>query len=266
MGSAEFMLLVLRLLLVVVAVTAGIVACLTVVGCITGLVQGETFQCVGDWIVFVVVPLVLAPLSVCLFYLARSVRRIERSRSPAASEGSPGSDVVCPQCQSDTLVKGPRRTEWLFRARHVARCLTCGEHLIVPRRVWEGLPRPQLGDPHETFDDKLDLMRHYPMTAGHGVCTVLGAVAAFAAAFYLSLAWDLSTPISAAVFLALIFGAWWLGYLLFPARRRPGQRCAKCGYDLRACTAPRCPECGTPFDPRQVKLRIARPREPDKPG
>ena len=74
-GSAEFMLLVLRLLLVVLAVTAGIVACLTIVGCITGLVQGEMFQCVGDWVMFVVTPLVLTPLSVCLLYLARWVRQ-----------------------------------------------------------------------------------------------------------------------------------------------------------------------------------------------
>ena len=26
-------------------------------------------------------------------------------------------------------------------------------------------------------------------------------------------------------------------------------RCARCGYDLQGLTEPRCPECGTPFDP-----------------
>jgi predicted amidophosphoribosyltransferase len=26
--------------------------------------------------------------------------------------------------------------------------------------------------------------------------------------------------------------------------------CINCGYDLRAQTTPRCPECGEPFDPK----------------
>ncbi len=30
--------------------------------------------------------------------------------------------------------------------------------------------------------------------------------------------------------------------------------CANCGYDLVGLTDPRCPECGTPFDPRLLQL------------
>jgi hypothetical protein len=33
----------------------------------------------------------------------------------------------------------------------------------------------------------------------------------------------------------------------------PPGHCAKCGYNLRGLPEPRCPECGTPFDPRQHK-------------
>ena len=29
--------------------------------------------------------------------------------------------------------------------------------------------------------------------------------------------------------------------------------CLKCGYDLRGQTEPRCPECGTPFDPALIQ-------------
>ncbi len=32
--------------------------------------------------------------------------------------------------------------------------------------------------------------------------------------------------------------------------RRYTGRCEKCGYSLTGLSAPRCPECGTPFDPR----------------
>jgi len=36
------------------------------------------------------------------------------------------------------------------------------------------------------------------------------------------------------------------------ARRFPGH-CLKCGYNLRGLPEPRCPECGTPFDPSRLK-------------
>ena len=35
-------------------------------------------------------------------------------------------------------------------------------------------------------------------------------------------------------------------------RRGPTGRCAECGYDMRGLPEPRCPECGTPFDPEDM--------------
>jgi hypothetical protein len=261
----KFMLFLACVLSVIVALAAAFVACVMIAGCVIELAQGGTLACQGDWIFFVVAPVVLALISVGLLYLAVRFRRVERTRMAATGNRTPHVDLPCPQCRADMLVKGPYHVEYLFRTRYVARCLTCGEHLVVPRRVWEGLPRPQLGDPHETLNDKLDLMRHYPMTAGHAVCVVFGVVVGFTAAIYVGLVWGNGVGFIGLLFMGLAWVAWWVGYALFPRPRRPGQRCAICGYDLRACTAPRCPECGTPFDPRRVKLRIAAPHEVEKP-
>jgi hypothetical protein len=38
--------------------------------------------------------------------------------------------------------------------------------------------------------------------------------------------------------------------LLVPWRRRRHGLCVRCGYSLRGLPEPRCPECGTPFDPK----------------
>ena len=35
-------------------------------------------------------------------------------------------------------------------------------------------------------------------------------------------------------------------------RRGPTGHCEQCGYDLRGLPEPRCPECGTPFDPEDM--------------
>lgn len=40
-------------------------------------------------------------------------------------------------------------------------------------------------------------------------------------------------------------------YWLVPTRRDPN-RCVRCGYLLCGLTEPRCPECGTPFNPADV--------------
>lgn len=58
--------------------------------------------------------------------------------------------------------------------------------------------------------------------------------------------------------------AWWvflgavLGAFYHPIRKRRRARrrlgcCGKCGYDLRGLPEPRCPECGTPFDPQTIE-------------
>ncbi len=54
----------------------------------------------------------------------------------------------------------------------------------------------------------------------------------------------------------LVFVTWWVT-VKFSAWRyarthRPGV-CTKCGYDLRGLPEPRCPECGTPFDPKRLR-------------
>lgn len=38
--------------------------------------------------------------------------------------------------------------------------------------------------------------------------------------------------------------------LVFVPRHRAAGRCHECGYSLHGLAEPRCPECGTPFDPR----------------
>jgi len=39
-------------------------------------------------------------------------------------------------------------------------------------------------------------------------------------------------------------------------------RCNKCGYDLRGQTVPRCPECGTEFEPRNWRFGRTAARPP----
>ena len=43
-----------------------------------------------------------------------------------------------------------------------------------------------------------------------------------------------------------------LGFILAPRAKSLGQ-CRKCQYDLRGLTEPRCPECGTSFDPDEIR-------------
>ena len=108
------------------------------------------------------------------------------------------------------------------------------------------------------------------MTSGQIVCVILGALIGFAASLYLAfrlrgLPKGMFAVIPGAMTLLAVVGTWWLGRRLFPPARRPGQRCVKCGYDLRACAEPRCPECGTPFDWGAVKIRMLPPTEPRLP-
>lgn len=50
----------------------------------------------------------------------------------------------------------------------------------------------------------------------------------------------------------LTYGA--LVHLWLMRYRDIGRRvCARCGYDLRGLVEPRCPECGTPFDPSLLR-------------
>jgi hypothetical protein len=43
------------------------------------------------------------------------------------------------------------------------------------------------------------------------------------------------------------------------------RRCKECGYFLIGLTTPRCPECGTPFDPAKL-VQLAQTREAPQPG
>jgi hypothetical protein len=45
---------------------------------------------------------------------------------------------------------------------------------------------------------------------------------------------------------------------LISLTKAPSGCCAKCGYDLRGLPEPRCPECGTPFDPKAVPSHEAK--------
>jgi len=67
-----------------------------------------------------------------------------------------------------------------------------------------------------------------------------------------------------AVFLVIVVPLSIIGCYRGPASRafkRPGI-CCKCGYPLSALTEPRCPECGTPFDPKLLGGRLSPPQGP----
>jgi len=169
---------------------------------------------------------------------------------------------LCPECGSATLVRAAYKTGWRLRGRYMIRCLTCGHRFGGSRECWRHLRWPELGDPYESISDKAELMRQLPMTAGQIVCVCLGVAFSVATTFYLVFALRVHELLAFGIFLPMTYGAWWIGRFLFPAKREPGQFCVNCGFDLRACTEPRCPECNTPFDPRRVREKIPRPSEP----
>ena len=64
------------------------------------------------------------------------------------------------------------------------------------------------------------------------------------------MAWTLLTsPIVECACAILLWRGEWLANLAIPSNR---PYCPECAYELTAAEGPRCPECGTPFDPRQV--------------
>jgi len=66
------------------------------------------------------------------------------------------------------------------------------------------------------------------------------------------LIWYLGASIAAV--LAMLYAAHRLG----PVVRRLEGKCARCGYLLRGLPEPRCPECGTPFNPADLEEDRAR--------
>ncbi len=78
-----------------------------------------------------------------------------------------------------------------------------------------------------------------------GLPSILNAVAIGAAAQF-----AITAIAPAALFAAVVYlrNRWW-------PESRPGH-CLVCGYDLRGLPEPRCPECGTPFDPAEVPAQV----------
>ncbi len=46
--------------------------------------------------------------------------------------------------------------------------------------------------------------------------------------------------------LAVLLG-WYVGYRVRGHRHSPDRLCVTCGYNLRGCNSPKCPECGSPL-------------------
>ncbi|MFQ5805264.1 MAG: hypothetical protein ACE5I3_02305 [Phycisphaerae bacterium] len=130
-------------------------------------------------------------------------------------------DSLCPECGSAALVRGIHKTDWLLRSRYLVRCLTCGVRFQAPREFWEHLRWPQLGEPYESTDDKSELMKRLPMTAGQTVCVCLGVIFSVVTVFYLLFAINLAEFLAFSVFLPIVYAAWWIGRFLFPAGREP---------------------------------------------
>ncbi len=90
------------------------------------------------------------------------------------------------------------------------------------------------------------LVRHKPSWSTAAILTaaILGAGIA------------LLIPVRAGLTFAIPFACLWLAAFyvrtIVPDVRAPGA-CHWCGYDLRGLPSPRCPECGTPFDPASVR-------------
>jgi len=110
--------------------------------------------------------------------------------------------------------------------------------------------------------------------AGHGDFTLL-MCATFPAGLLYAFVLDLLGPgdeLFALPILLLCIAQWaFFGYLIdsvigtFSHAADPSV-CVRCGYQLRALTEPRCPECGTPFDAASLKSQQpdASARPPDR--
>ena len=69
----------------------------------------------------------------------------------------------------------------------------------------------------------------------------------------------------------VLYGCWTMGIgiaivgllciVFLPFKAKP-DRCEKCGYPYTGLTEPRCPECGTEFDPKKI-VPVEHPQEPE---
>lgn len=204
----------------------------------------------GDDLVFACIFTgVLLLLSAAFFLLWFWLGRVARRYRPPSNPTEPPISLPCPACGEDDVVRA---------AGGRARCLSCNGRFHVTRRIWLRLPTANAGDPFETDADRLLLARDTALSPFRAITFLLFMVAAGVASFYAApffqrfLAgrnWWLFRWSLWMLFCAL---AWRLWLWWFPPARRPGRRCVKCAYDLSRCVEPRCPECGTPFDPAIV--------------
>ena len=64
--------------------------------------------------------------------------------------------------------------------------------------------------------------------------------------------------------LTFFFSVLYLQYKINRVRRRtPMGFCTECGYNLSGLPEPRCPECGTPFNPEAHNIAVGRPAPPE---
>jgi hypothetical protein len=207
----------LRLLLIALGGLLTIAACGALVGMIASASREDGLSTATDWLGLVLVEAVLVSFAVGLFYLAHRIARWQEAREQAAVRSEVVAELLCPQCDSSRFVQGPEKPGFLFGRSYVARCLECGHRLEVSREGWRRLPLPEIGEAYETWADKKHLMRRLPMTAGQLVFVLLGLVGWLVIVVFLVL--DDDDLALAAPALLIVFGCWWLGRLLFPAKR-----------------------------------------------
>jgi len=90
----------------------------------------------------------------------------------------------------------------------------------------------------------------YPAFACEGVLTDLGMITPGQVGGWVPL---LVVGILSWVFFGAVAGAIYHTVRRRSLARRFPDHCLKCGYNLRGLPEPRCPECGTPFDPSRLK-------------
>jgi len=248
------------LIFIAFAVILGAAAVLFTYGFISWIVQDTPSA--GELLAALTVLLGIYGSCAFLFLLARRRARRDAQRFAAMQAEDIRRQRIalfCPKCKDTEVVHGFVFSIWSpHRGKPAARCLSCGHRWSVDPWTWHQLPSAQVGDPFENYYDRARQMRCEPMTAGHLVMCMVGVVVGSVVTVVVSVVAGLPSAGAPAPLLG-VYAGWRAGRRWFPPQRRPGLRCVVCGYRLQGLPEPRCPECGSVFDPEIVAAQTGSP-------